>query len=87
MRLEGALHHMNMGDKLNIIDNSNAFLFTIWLDEMKGIHWEKHEAYNQEPLLQAMRCMSVLLDSFQEGWYDNIYLKSIVWTGGKLMAD
>jgi hypothetical protein len=29
MRLEGALHHMNMGDKLNIIDNSNAFLFTI----------------------------------------------------------
>jgi len=49
MRLEGALHHMNMGDKLNIIDNSNAFLFTIWLDEMKGIHWEKHEAYNQEP--------------------------------------
>jgi hypothetical protein len=29
LKLKGALHRMNMGDKLNIIDNSNAFLFTI----------------------------------------------------------
>jgi hypothetical protein len=29
LKLEGALHRMNMGDKLNIIDNSNAFLFMI----------------------------------------------------------
>jgi hypothetical protein len=29
LKLEGALHYMNMGDKLNISDYSNAFLFTI----------------------------------------------------------
>jgi hypothetical protein len=29
LELKGALHRMNMGDKLNIIDDANAFLFTI----------------------------------------------------------
>jgi len=29
---QGALHRMNMSDKINIIDNANAFLFIIWLD-------------------------------------------------------
>jgi hypothetical protein len=29
LKLEGALHRMNMGDKMNIIDDATAFLFTI----------------------------------------------------------
>jgi hypothetical protein len=29
LKLKGALHYMNMGDKLNIIDDANAFLFMI----------------------------------------------------------
>jgi hypothetical protein len=29
LELKGALHCMNMGYKLNIIDDANAFLFTI----------------------------------------------------------
>jgi hypothetical protein len=49
LKLEGTLHRMNMGDKLNIIDNSNAFLFTIWLDGLRRNYWEKHWAYNDEP--------------------------------------
>jgi len=32
----------SMGDKRNIIDDDNAFLFTILLDELRGIHWEEH---------------------------------------------
>jgi hypothetical protein len=29
LELKGALHRMNTGDKINIIDDANAFLFTI----------------------------------------------------------
>jgi hypothetical protein len=29
LELKGALHRMNMGDKMNIIDDANVFLFTI----------------------------------------------------------
>jgi hypothetical protein len=29
LKLKGALHHMNMSDKRNIIDDANAFLFII----------------------------------------------------------
>jgi hypothetical protein len=29
LKLKGALHRMDMGDKMNTIDNANAFLFTI----------------------------------------------------------
>jgi hypothetical protein len=29
LELKGALHRMNMGDKMNIIDDVNAFLFII----------------------------------------------------------
>jgi hypothetical protein len=36
---QGALHRINMGNKLNIIDDVNAFLFIIWFDKLKGIHW------------------------------------------------
>jgi hypothetical protein len=40
---------MNMGDKLNIIDDANASLFKICFDKMRGIHREEHWAYNDEP--------------------------------------
>jgi hypothetical protein len=29
LKPKGALHRMNMGDKMTIIDDANAFLFTI----------------------------------------------------------
>jgi len=29
LKLKGALHGMNIGDKLDIIDEANTFLFTI----------------------------------------------------------
>jgi len=29
LKIKGALYHMNMGDKMNIIDDANTFLFTI----------------------------------------------------------
>jgi hypothetical protein len=29
LELKGALHRMNMGDKMNIIDDANSFHFTI----------------------------------------------------------
>jgi hypothetical protein len=38
LKLEGALHRMNMGDKMNIIDDATAFLFTIRLEELRGIY-------------------------------------------------
>jgi hypothetical protein len=49
LKLKGAFHYMNMGDKLNIIDDANAFLFTIWFDKLRGIPWEEHWAFNKEP--------------------------------------
>ena len=38
MKHKGTFHHMNIGDKMNIIDDANAFLFTISFDKMIGIH-------------------------------------------------
>jgi hypothetical protein len=34
---------------MDIIDDVDALIFTTWLDnELKGIHWEEHGAYNKE---------------------------------------
>jgi len=49
LKLKCTLHRMNMGDKLNIIDDANASLFKICFDKMRGIHREEHWAYNDEP--------------------------------------
>jgi len=63
------------------------FLFTSWLEELRGIYWEEHWAYNHEPLY----CK--LWDACLDDWIvskktdDNIYLKSIVSTRGKSMTD
>jgi hypothetical protein len=35
LKLKCALHHMSMGDKSDIIDEVEAFIFTIWLDELR----------------------------------------------------
>jgi hypothetical protein len=48
LKLEGALHRMNMGDKMNIIDDATAFLSTIWFDKLREIHEKEHWAYNDE---------------------------------------
>jgi len=72
---------------MNIIDDANAFPFIIWFDKLRRIHEEEHWAYNDEPfLLQGMRFMSGWLDSSKKAG-NNIYLKSIVSTGGKFMTD
>ena len=42
---------MNVADKRNIINDDNKFLFTIWLNDLKGIYWEEYWAYIDEPLL------------------------------------
>jgi hypothetical protein len=46
---KGALHRMNIGENMNIINDANAFLFTIWFDKLRGIHEKEHWAYNDEP--------------------------------------
>jgi len=82
-----ALHRMSIGDKSNIIDEAETFLFTIWLEELRGIYWEEHWAYNHELLY----CK--LWDACLDDWIvskktdDNIYLKSTVSIGGKSMTD
>jgi hypothetical protein len=78
---------MSMSDKNSIIDEAETFLFTIWLEELKGIYWEEHWAYNHEPLY----CK--LWDACLDDWMiskkadDNMYLKSTVSTRGKFMID
>ena len=82
-----ALHRMSMGDRSSIIDEAETFLFTIGLEELKGIYWEEHWAYNHEPLY----CK--LWDACLDDWMiskkadDNMYLKSTVSTRGKFMTD
>ena len=49
LKLKCALHPMSMGDKSNIIDEAETFIFIIWLDELRGIYWEELWAYNYEP--------------------------------------
>jgi hypothetical protein len=48
LEIKDALHRMNMGDKMNIIDDATAFLFTIWLEKLREIHEKEHWAYNDE---------------------------------------
>ena len=43
-----ALHRMNMGDNMNIIDDVETFLSTIWFNKLRGIHEKDHWAYNDE---------------------------------------
>jgi hypothetical protein len=49
LKPKDSLHRMSMGDKSNIIDEAEIFIFTIWLDELRRIYWEEHWAYNHEP--------------------------------------
>ena len=48
LKLKCALHRMNMGDNMNIIDDVETFLSTIWFDKPRGIHEKEHWAYNDE---------------------------------------
>ena len=65
-----ALHCMSMSDKSSIIDEAETFFSQIWLEELKGIYYEEHWAYNHwASILQAMRCMTGWLNEFQEGWW------------------
>jgi hypothetical protein len=48
LELKCALHRMNMGDNMNIIDDVKTFLSTIWFDKLREIHEKEHWAYNDE---------------------------------------
>jgi len=63
LNLKGALHRMNIGDKMKIIDDANAFLFTICFNKLRGTIKKNIEHTTMSLLLQAMRCMSKRLDS------------------------
>jgi hypothetical protein len=63
LNLKGALHRMNIGDKMKIIDDANAFLFTIYFNKLRGTIKKNIEHTTMSLLLQAMRCMSKRLDS------------------------
>jgi len=39
---------MNMGDNMNIIDDVETFLSTIWFNKLREIHEKEHWAYNDE---------------------------------------
>jgi hypothetical protein len=78
---------MSLGDKSNIINEVETFLFTNWLEELRGIYWEEYWAYNHKPLYCKLwdACLDDLIVSKKTD--DNIYLKSIVSIGGKSMID
>ena len=86
LKIKCALHYMNMGDKLNIIDDANAFLFTIWFNKLRGIPWEEHWAFNKEPCTASYEMHVWWLGSSMKV-DDRIYLKGIVSTWGKFMTD
>ena len=69
----------------NIIDIVDAFLFTIWLDELKRTMEKNFELITRSLLLQSMRCMSGWLGSFMKA--DDNILEGYVSTGGKFMTD
>ena len=80
LKLKGALHHINMGDKW-IIDNSNAFLFIIWLDELRRTYWARTLSIQQWAFYCKLRDACLTCTS---GWLgnsmkvdDRIYLKGM----------
>ena len=52
-KAQGAFHYLNVGDKKNIIDDFIVFLFIIWLDGSRGIHWEEFWVSNNESLIAS----------------------------------
>jgi len=63
LNLKGALHCMNIGDKMKIINDTNAFLFTICFDKLSETIKKNIEHTTMSLLLQAIICMSKRLDS------------------------
>jgi len=86
LKVKDTLHRMNMSDKRNIIDDANALPFTIWLDELGGIHWEEHWAYSHESFTVSYEMHVWITWQFHEGWWPHI-LEGYVLTGGKFMTD
>jgi hypothetical protein len=66
LKPKDALHHMSMGDKSNIIDEAETFIFTIWLNELRRSIKKNTKHTTMSLLLQVVRCISRRLDSFQE---------------------
>jgi len=64
LKLKCALHCMNMGDNMNIIDDVETFLSTIWFDKLRGIHEKEHWAYNDESFTASYE-----LHVWMTGWF------------------
>jgi hypothetical protein len=76
LKIKGALYRMNMGDKMNIIDDANTFLFTIWFDELRRTMKKNNKLTMMSLLLQSIRSMSGWLgSSMKDG--DHIYLNGM----------
>jgi hypothetical protein len=71
---------------MNIIDDANAFLFTIWFDKLGGIHGEELWAYNDEPFTAKYEMHVRTTWQFHEGWWPHI-LEGYVSTVGKFMTN
>jgi hypothetical protein len=69
LKIKSAFHGMNTGDKLDIIDEANTFLFAIWFNKIRGIHWEEHWAYNKELFTTSYKMHVWMTWQFQEGWW------------------
>jgi hypothetical protein len=68
LKLKCALHRMNMGDEHHWWCQHISFHDLIWQPERNP--WERTLSIQRWVfVLQAMRCMSGWLDSFQEDWW------------------
>jgi hypothetical protein len=76
LKIKGALYRMNMGDKMNIIDDANTFLFKIWFDELRRTMKKNNKLTTMSLLLQSIRSMSGWLGSSMKNG-DHIYLNGM----------
>jgi hypothetical protein len=71
---------------INIIDNAKSFLCISWFDKLRRTHWGEHQECNKKPFTTTYEIHVWMTWQFPRRLI-NIYLKSIVLTGGKFMTD
>ena len=74
LKLKCALHRMNMGDKMNIIDDVETFLSTIWFDKLRGIYEKEHWAYNDESFTASYE-----MHVWTTGWFPWRLVTTYTW--------
>jgi len=68
------LYRLSINDKSNIINEAEIFLFTIWLDELRGICWKEHWAYNDEPFTASYE-----MHVWTTGWFPRKLMITYTW--------